>query len=210
MATSPLQLDARTAFRPLCQISLAEQRRVMALVPRDDIHESSNRDFLPVRFSSARLFFVTEMLGEMNRCRANHLELVDQIIDRPLTEVRVRRPQILVKARKLGLVISCESNGAVRHDPLDIDHVPYDFLDAPLAGRIREIGAVGGNGTEHRRGLYQLLAQLPDQISIRDARDILRVKLGVFVAAWTPDGGAFHCSFVVELTQKTLDLTLFG
>jgi hypothetical protein len=88
--------------------------------------------------------------------------------------------------------------------------VPYDFLDAPLAGRVREIGAVGGNGTEHRRGLYQLLAQLPDQISIRDARDILRVKLGVFVAAWTPDGGAFHCSFGVELTQKTLDLTLFG
>jgi hypothetical protein len=34
--------------------------------------------------------------------------------------------------------------------------------------------------------------------------------LGVFVGARTPDGGAFHCSFVVELTQKTLDLTLFG
>ena len=165
---------------------------MVSLVPRDDVHKRAYTDFLPIRLPPACLFLGTEMLGEMNRRGANDLELVDQVIDRTRTNVRVRGPQILVKARKLGLVISCETNGAVRHDTFDIDHVPNHCFDAPLARRVSKIGAIGGNGAEHCCGLYQLLAQLPDQISIRDARDILRVKLGVLVSCRPPDGGAVH------------------
>src|SRR6476469_5006144 len=100
MPPTSSQLDARTAVRPLCQISLAEQRRMMSLMARDDVHECPYSDFLPVRFSPTRLFLGSEMLGKMNRRGTNDLELVDQVIDRPCTEVCVRGPPILVKARK--------------------------------------------------------------------------------------------------------------
>jgi hypothetical protein len=181
---------------------------MMSLVARDDVHECSYRDFLPVRLSPTRLFFCTEMLREVNRCRANDLELVDQIIDRPCTEVGVRGPPILVKARKLGLVISCETNGSVRHDPLDVDNVSYHFFDAPLAGRVSKIGAIGSNAAEHRGGLYQLLAQLLDQIPFRDARDVPGVELGVFVGCRPPDRGAVHCGNGVELTPNARNQAL--
>jgi len=173
---------------------------MMSLMARDDVHECSYSDFPPVRFSPTRLFFGGEMLGEMNRRGANDLELVDQVIDRTCTEVCVRGPPILVKARKLSLVISCETNGSVRHDPFDVDHVPYHFFDAPLAGRVSKIGAIGWNAAKHCRGLYQLLAQLPDQIPVRDARDVLGVELCVLVGRRPPDRGAVHRGNGVELT----------
>src|SRR4051812_43082432 len=99
---------------------------MMALVSRDDIQQGPDRDAVPAGGAALLEGVGVQVLGQMNRRRADDLKFLDQIRQRSSFEISILDIEILVEARERGLVLPGETERPISEDAFGVGDVADD------------------------------------------------------------------------------------
>src|SRR5580704_4970282 len=108
----------------------------MQLMPGDDITQCTNRDWCIVGDPETLLRLGLQTAKKQDRRAADMFEFSHQLAPGPTVEVGLVDIRILIETRERRMVIAGEPQGPVHENPLAIDDVAEEFLDAPFARRI--------------------------------------------------------------------------
>src|SRR4051794_33127544 len=115
----------------------------MTLVPGYDVEQRPHRYGMVTRHSDPRESIGVQALREVDRRRANDLELLQEVNQRAIRKVRVVDVRILVETCELGCILTGKAKRAIDEDSLGVADVADHLLGGPLAWRVRIIGLRG-------------------------------------------------------------------
>src|SRR5574341_57709 len=118
------------------QVALAQDLQVVLLMARDDPGERANGDRERVGGSAARPGIRRERAEQPQGGVADQAVLFYQILQRPIVEVGLLGPLLLVEPRERRGVTAAYGQGAVAEHTLRVHHVAHHALDAPLVRRV--------------------------------------------------------------------------
>lgn len=111
---------------------------MVALVSGNNVAKSAYCDRIVVGDTAAGQFVPIQMTEEVDRGRPDRLKLVQEVIHPPVIEATSRYVAVLVETSEWLLVAASEAQRPIREDAFGVAEVANDFLDGPLAGRVRK------------------------------------------------------------------------
>src|SRR5205085_12293125 len=109
----------------------------MSLVPGDNVAEGANGDEIAIRDAAPGQLVFAQVAKNMDRCRPNCLEFVDEVLDGPLVETSGGGVSVLVKASDRSSVAAGEAQGSICEDALSVGEMTNDFLYGPFGAGVR-------------------------------------------------------------------------